>query len=169
MVASALESIHREMSEPTNYMEQFLQQQGQTFTGIQENMQEQGNLLSGVNESLRALFEKIQKAPTGSSGDNSIDSKLFIPERDSARNDPWTVRTFVSSMDSHLALHKYSDKKKVQIFSSRLSGVARDWFDNFTRHRSGASYSTLVEEFKLRLFQPIGKAKWLPSVGTYEL
>ncbi len=120
------------------------------FTGIQENMQEQGNLLSGVHESLRVLFEKIQKAPTGSKGDNSIDSKLFIPERYSGKNDPWAVRAFVSSMDSYLALHEYSDEKKVQIFGSRLSGVARDWFDNFTRHRSGVPYSTLVIQFKLR-------------------
>lgn len=138
------------MSEPTNYMEQFLQQQGQMFTGMQQNMQEQGNLLSGVQEGLRALFERIQKAPTGSSGVNSIDSKLFIPERYSGKNDPWAVRTFVSSMDSYLALHEYSDEKKVQIFGSRLSGVARDWFDNFTRHRSGVPYTTLVIQFKLR-------------------
>lgn len=120
------------------------------FTGIQENMHEHGALLSGVHESLRALFERIQNAPTGSSGVNSIDSKLFIPERYSGKNDPWAVRTFVSSMDSYLALHEYSSEKKVKIFGSRLSGSARDWFDNFIRQHPRAPYSDLVEEFKLR-------------------
>lgn len=143
MAASAIESIHWEMTAVNNQIEQILKEQERRSAKLYES-----------------IHDLISQTQFSIARDNFIDSWLFIPERYNGRDDPLAANTYVHKIEGYLSLNEYDNERKVNIFGSRLSGVAGFWFTNVVRECPNIGYELLVSKFRLRFIPAHWESKF---------